>query len=488
MNLKELDPLAPEDGAITTPLRQGEGKEDGGSFQFHAGSRERFIANMLAKHPGKEALIKGCIQVFGEKIIGVPFIRKDGKIEYYHIMLEDDDKESDIVDGLRKEGRSFFHDRSSKVIISRLDEAFQSELESFTCSLERNYERTKSAFPSILIPSREYIYSCYSDYLEKRLSGSQAGWVEKLSVPLSAEIIAFSNREKLSLSDVSLIVKFITGGSDVGDASGVVRFFFQHSGYGYSERDISLPDMPTIDEYNNMLTCETSRAVRSAILYYVKDNIGLAKWLSFISRCDLISVLSISVFGDFIKELPHNERIELIRGLLKRSLQTVFDEIEIAPERQTALVDELAGRLAEPEAGQAWVERIGKSREPKVNAAFTPLPKDAPIVPWSDREKDESPVDFIMRVYGDRMGRDSELTRAYIRRVDRPLHSALYRWLAKEGNELPEGFDLPNKQETVDRDLASFDQGNHPEEAREWNRLAQARLRREKKTKATPSL
>jgi len=72
---------------------------------------------------------------------------------------------------------------------------------------------------------------------------------------------------------------------------------------------------------------------------------------------------------------------------------------------------------------------------------------------WNERtHRSESPVDFIRREYAPLLERGS-LSRADIRRLDRPLYAALYQWIAKNG-ELPRDIDLPRLKEANDRKLA----------------------------------
>jgi hypothetical protein len=96
---------------------------------------------------------------------------------------------------------------------------------------------------------------------------------------------------------------------------------------------------------------------------------------------------------------------------------------------------------------------------------------------WRTRkDKNETPVDFIRREYARSLGRG--LTKAHLRRADKSLYDSLNYWLQK--NQLPEGFDLPTKQEMIDRTISET--GTlpivHSPEQRERLRLNQAARRR----------
>jgi hypothetical protein len=96
---------------------------------------------------------------------------------------------------------------------------------------------------------------------------------------------------------------------------------------------------------------------------------------------------------------------------------------------------------------------------------------------WRARkDRNESPVDFIRREYAQWLGRG--LTKAHLRRADKGLYDSLNYWLQK--NQAPDGFDLPTKQQMIDRTISEA--GTlpivHSPAQRERLRLNQAARRR----------
>lgn len=83
-------------------------------------------------------------------------------------------------------------------------------------------------------------------------------------------------------------------------------------------------------------------------------------------------------------------------------------------------------------------------------AAPPPLPKEAPAFWRQDRQKGESPPDFIRRTYAPWIS--AGLPRATIRHLDEPLYFALSHWL--KSNELPKDLNLLTAKERNDRWVA----------------------------------
>ena len=78
------------------------------------------------------------------------------------------------------------------------------------------------------------------------------------------------------------------------------------------------------------------------------------------------------------------------------------------------------------------------------------LPKKAPKL-WLERKnKDESPVDFIRRVYAPWLGKG--LGKPHIRQLDMSLYEALRKW--PQNNERPTDLYLPTKSEIIDKRVA----------------------------------
>lgn len=135
---------------------------------------------------------------------------------------------------------------------------------------------------------------------------------------------------------------------------------------------------------------------------------------------------------------------------------------------------------------------ISSDEEPlPYSQARVSLPTVAPELWQKGRGNPETPPQFIERVYGEWLGRG--LNRAHVGHLDPGLYRALYNWLAKPENTLPEGFDLPTLAEqttrTIDRLTAQSDPQSDPQSVseklgeftlREGLRLRSAIRRREK--------
>ena len=77
------------------------------------------------------------------------------------------------------------------------------------------------------------------------------------------------------------------------------------------------------------------------------------------------------------------------------------------------------------------------------------LPDEAPALYLDRPNRQETAPDFIRRVYGPWLGQG--LTRAHILHLDRPLYTALAKWL--RSNDMPADLDLPTKAEQTTRQL-----------------------------------
>jgi hypothetical protein len=115
---------------------------------------------------------------------------------------------------------------------------------------------------------------------------------------------------------------------------------------------------------------------------------------------------------------------------------------------------------------------------PTVPFAEAPNPALRSTQAWqSDRQDKESPADFIARVYAPWIGKG--LTRADIRRLDKPLYVALASWLQRKGNEL--AFDLPTKKEVANQAFGNpitVPAGSPEEQLKELERVTSALRRR----------
>lgn len=148
-----------------------------------------------------------------------------------------------------------------------------------------------------------------------------------------------------------------------------------------------------------------------------------------------------------------------------------------------ALLNEVARRMQdglnfEPQA----FEHLRKLQS-TVQTAIEPsefeltMPATAPAN-WLDRaNRDENPVEFIRRVYGPWLGKG--LSRPSIRRLDKSLYLALYRFLAN-GGIWPTDLDLPTKKQQNDRELkkSGFASGSLSPDQQEAIRLYHLARRR----------
>ncbi len=116
-------------------------------------------------------------------------------------------------------------------------------------------------------------------------------------------------------------------------------------------------------------------------------------------------------------------------------------------------------------------------------AAPPPLPKEAPALWRQDRQKGESPPDFIRRIYAPWI--KDGMPRALLRHLDERLYFALATWL--RSNELPEDIKLLKQREANDQWVQRVME--NPEEPftgtlRDFHRLTSAMERRGLSTKS----
>lgn len=217
-----------------------------------------------------------------------------------------------------------------------------------------------------------------------------------------------------------------------------------------------LPALQTYDETVNV-ALSLSRHMRDALakglVLKITDDKKISKILNLFDNSRIIGVLSLSVFGEIIRDKEHNEQIIFVRRILERSLHPVFDEVKIAKEDRSALIEDFTERLLAKHiatdqklSSGSWVKRVVKGQQD-----VPPIPEKAPAFWKQDKQKGDTPVSFIQRHYGEWLGKG--LSRPDVKRLDEPLYRALYSWL--RSNDLPDGFDLPTAKEANDRLLAS---------------------------------
>jgi hypothetical protein len=177
----------------------------------------------------------------------------------------------------------------------------------------------------------------------------------------------------------------------------------------------------------------------------------------------------------------------------RRDKDSVAGSSELLPPRQApvnriekiaGLLSELADLMRQEDLGKESLHhlrqlqmriRFAQERSPSDAQVRRPLPQRPPAW-WLERQsKDESPIDFIRREWGEWLGHG--LTKAHLR-ADMSLYQALKHWLRK--NEMPPDVDLPSKQEMTDRKLADLESlaVSHSPEQRELMRLKDAARRR----------
>jgi len=86
-----------------------------------------------------------------------------------------------------------------------------------------------------------------------------------------------------------------------------------------------------------------------------------------------------------------------------------------------------------------------------------PLPKTAPALWKADKQKGDTPPEFIRRHYDPWI---PGITRADIYRLDRPLYRALYSWLDR--NKMPEDLDLPTRTLATTRWIERVESSESP--------------------------
>lgn len=114
-----------------------------------------------------------------------------------------------------------------------------------------------------------------------------------------------------------------------------------------------------------------------------------------------------------------------------------------------------------------------------------PLPDQAPLR-WKHREKDETPPEFIRRIYGPWLGEDVPSSRRLPRSRLSVLDNALYKALRdfeRGGVALPEDFGFAPRGKTTPEELDAFRRGDRPSNYRDYNRLSKA-LKKENKVES----
>lgn len=104
-----------------------------------------------------------------------------------------------------------------------------------------------------------------------------------------------------------------------------------------------------------------------------------------------------------------------------------------------------------------------------IGAIGPSAPDLAPEIYARRKNRDETPIGFVRRVYGEWLG--NGLTSADIRQLDPNLYLHLKVWICTKGE--PEGLDLPSKKARIDRLIGALGIGG-PSDA---GRLILERLR-----------
>jgi len=232
------------------------------------------------------------------------------------------------------------------------------------------------------------------------------------------------------------------------------------------EVHLNAPLPEYVEDYAKRTTYEIQAKCREMYfnLMYTYSNIDC----EYVALNAWVDVYGAKLIGEIAKlrgfiASETNSR-EFVRNLLRRSLQGVFEKLETPEGAQETLLDELADRLLsnDPTAARSsssWAERVGRGEVSEVGAVV--LPETAPAIWKQDKQKGDTPPDFIKRHYGpeglDVLRADGTgLKRNDLKAMDSTLYTALANWLKLKKNALPDDCPLPTKSEAISMRAASL--------------------------------
>ncbi len=187
---------------------------------------------------------------------------------------------------------------------------------------------------------------------------------------------------------------------------------------------------------------------------------------------------STSDFGFYFLKAPSDsEKRRALEELLDRALSAACERVDYPRALRGELMQDLIhALLTRGRESGGWIARIRDERD-SARAARVAVPESAPAFWKLDKQRDETPPDFVKRHYGSLLRADATgLTRAHIRRLDPSLYMALANWL--RNHELPADCPLPLISERVDAELSGKALDPARIKAGDFSRLNQAHLRR----------
>jgi hypothetical protein len=259
---------------------------------------------------------------------------------------------------------------------------------------------------------------------------------------------------------------------------------------GHLSHDDLIRFSETLSSYFDVLTnSPREEVVVSARRYMVRNGI-LNNIVLFESYKDRGFDISSTEFGE-----TTFERVQSFINCVN-SLDRVYPDVKVSiPNDPTENLDSLSydERLARIEAYavehpdrpiSSFVKRLFPKRDDPQLIEGAPILPETPPEAWADRrDRRETPVDFIRRVYSPWLGHG--LNQADIRRIDRKLYMSLHNWLRTR--TLPDDLPLPTLKESNDRLAGLIRSEGHPlpADGKELNRLGMV-LRRRASRSPTP--
>lgn len=144
-------------------------------------------------------------------------------------------------------------------------------------------------------------------------------------------------------------------------------------------------------------------------------------------------------------------------------MNTSEEYIPIITKSELAKVVELA--RVYPDVNASEIIRRARSHTARNEQNEIVLPLEAPLLWQTHRQGRENPVEFIERVYAPWIGKG--LSKADIRRLDRPLYQAAATWISRHGAP---SYDLPTRP--YDRWIDTANAPTDSAEIRELERRA----------------
>jgi len=200
--------------------------------------------------------------------------------------------------------------------------------------------------------------------------------------------------------------------------------------------------------------------------------------LAFLQKYEKMPSL-LTVFEGFITE----GNTAFLHRLIERSLQPVFDHLEIPKNQRASVAQRVSDVLTEPyrEATQDKPV-LGEHTAKVVIGALPAKPPTEKL--WSKRANKNieqyTPEDHVRDQYADRLGPgvppEARVTRSWLAK-DRGFYQALLKW-EKAGNALSPELDLAPQIAPTDEEIDAFDAGDRPTDTSEYWRLRSASQRR----------